>query len=93
LLRGEEPVPLTPNALETLLILVRNSERVVLKDDLMKSLWPDSFVEEANLSQNIFLCERRWERRPRMHATSPRFPAEVTGLPKKCSRSRLERRN
>ena len=58
LLRGEEPVPLTPKAFETLLILVRSSERVVLKDDLMKSLWPDSFVEESNLSQNIFILRK-----------------------------------
>lgn len=58
LLRGDEPVPLTPKAFETLLILVRSSERVVLKDDLMKSLWPDSFVEEANLSQNIFILRK-----------------------------------
>jgi len=58
LLRGEEPVPLTPKAFETLLILVRSSERVVLKDDMMKKLWPDSFVEEANLSQNIFILRK-----------------------------------
>jgi DNA-binding winged helix-turn-helix (wHTH) protein/TolB-like protein len=58
LLRGEEPVPLTPKAFETLMILVRSSERVVPKDDLMKSLWPDSFVEEANLSQNIFILRK-----------------------------------
>ena len=58
LLRAQEPVPLTPKAFETLLILVRSSERVVLKDDLMKSLWPDSFVEEANLSQNIFILRK-----------------------------------
>jgi DNA-binding winged helix-turn-helix (wHTH) protein/tetratricopeptide (TPR) repeat protein len=58
LLRGDEPVPLTPKAFETLLILVRSSERVVLKEDLMKTLWPDSFVEEANLSQNIFILRK-----------------------------------
>jgi tetratricopeptide (TPR) repeat protein len=39
-------------------ILVDHSERVVLKDDLMKSLWPDTFVEEANLSQNIFVLRK-----------------------------------
>jgi TolB-like protein/DNA-binding winged helix-turn-helix (wHTH) protein/Tfp pilus assembly protein PilF len=58
LFRGQEPVPLPPKAFETLLILVERSERVVLKDDLMKSLWPDTFVEEANLSQNIFLLRK-----------------------------------
>ena len=58
LFRGQEPVPLPSKAFETLLILVDRSERVVLKDDLMKSLWPDTFVEEANLSQNIFLLRK-----------------------------------
>ena len=58
LLRGDDPVPLTPKAFETLLILIRSSESVVLKDDLMKSLWPDSFVEESNLTQNIFVLRK-----------------------------------
>jgi len=34
-------------------LLVENSGRLLLKDELMKSLWPDSFVEEVNLSQNV----------------------------------------
>jgi len=58
LFRGQEPIPLPPKAFETLLILVNRCERVVLKDDLMKSLWPDTFVEEANLSQNIFVLRK-----------------------------------
>jgi DNA-binding winged helix-turn-helix (wHTH) protein len=40
---------------ETLLVLVQHSEEVVSKDDLLKTVWPDSFVEESNLSQSIFL--------------------------------------
>ncbi len=51
-------IPLTPKAFEILMILVQHSERVVLKDDLMKLLWPDSFVEEANLTQNIFILRK-----------------------------------
>lgn len=58
LLRGEEPVALPPKAFDTPLILVNQSERVVLKDDLIKTLWPASFVEEANLSQNIFVLRK-----------------------------------
>lgn len=54
LTRDGKPIPLSPKAFETLLVLVHHSERVVLKDDLMKSLWPDTFVEESNLSQHIF---------------------------------------
>jgi TolB-like protein len=51
-------VPLTPKAFETLLVLVRNSGHVVEKDDLMKQVWPDTFVEEANLTQNVFALRR-----------------------------------
>jgi len=58
LLRGQDTIPLTPKAFETLLILIRSSQRVVLKDDLMKALWPDSFVEESNLTQNIFVLRK-----------------------------------
>ena len=43
----------TSKALETLLVLVRNRDRVLTKDELMKALWPDSFVEEVNLAQNV----------------------------------------
>lgn len=58
LLRDNQPVPLQLKAFETLLVLVRNSEQVVLKDHLMKSVWPDTFVEESNLAQNIFVLRK-----------------------------------
>jgi DNA-binding winged helix-turn-helix (wHTH) protein/tetratricopeptide (TPR) repeat protein len=58
LLKDQQPIPLPPKVFETLLILVQHSERVVLKDDLMKTLWPDTFVEEANLSQNVFVLRK-----------------------------------
>lgn len=53
LLREGEQVPLTPRAFETLLVLVRNRDRVVEKQELLDTLWPDSEVEENNLSQSI----------------------------------------
>jgi Tol biopolymer transport system component/DNA-binding winged helix-turn-helix (wHTH) protein len=53
LLRQGIPVPVTPKVLHTLLILVENAGRIVKKEELMNQLWPDSFVEEANLSFNI----------------------------------------
>lgn len=53
LLRDGTALPLTPKLFETLLLLVENSGHLLLKDEMMKKLWPDSFVEEVNLSQNI----------------------------------------
>ena len=54
LLRRGKPVSLTPKSFAVLLVLVQKSGRVVEKDELVKSVWPDSYVEEANVAQNIF---------------------------------------
>ena len=56
--RGDDLVPVTPKAFETLLVLVRRSRDVVSKEELLKEVWPNSFVEESNLSQNIFLLRK-----------------------------------
>jgi DNA-binding winged helix-turn-helix (wHTH) protein/tetratricopeptide (TPR) repeat protein/TolB-like protein len=58
LLRDGIPVPLTPKAFETLLILLRNSGKLVRKDALMAALWPETFVEEGNLTQNVFTLRK-----------------------------------
>ena len=58
LLRDGEALALTPKAFETLLVLIQNNGHLMLKDELMKALWPDSFVEEVNLSQNISVLRR-----------------------------------
>jgi len=56
--RGEEPVALTPKAFEVLLLLIEHSGQVVSKDELMKTVWPDSFVEESNLTQTVFMLRK-----------------------------------
>jgi eukaryotic-like serine/threonine-protein kinase len=53
LLRHGQLIAVTPKAFETLLVLVRRGREVVSKEELLKEIWPDSFVEEANLSQHI----------------------------------------
>jgi DNA-binding winged helix-turn-helix (wHTH) protein/TolB-like protein/Tfp pilus assembly protein PilF len=58
LLRENELVSLTPKVFDILLTLVQNSGQVVSKDDLMKRVWPDTFVEEGNLTQNISLLRK-----------------------------------
>ena len=58
LVRGGEPVSVTPKGLDTLILLVQNRGRVLEKDELMQALWPQSFVEESNLSQLIFLLRK-----------------------------------
>ncbi|PYT03428.1 MAG: hypothetical protein DMF60_18425, partial [Acidobacteria bacterium] len=58
LLRDQEIVPLTPKVFDMLLTLVERSGEVVSKDFLMKKVWPDTFVEEGNLTQNISLVRK-----------------------------------
>ena len=53
LLRDGQLIAVTPKAFETLLVLVRRGREVVSKEELLKEIWPDSFVEEANLTQHI----------------------------------------
>ncbi len=58
LLRNGEPITLPPKAFETLLVLVQNPGRLITKRDLMTQLWPNTYVEEANLANNISLLRK-----------------------------------
>jgi DNA-binding winged helix-turn-helix (wHTH) protein/TolB-like protein/Flp pilus assembly protein TadD len=58
LLRHQDVVPLSPKVFETLLVLVEHCGHVLKKDELMQALWPDSFVEESSLMQNISLLRK-----------------------------------
>src|SRR5436853_4995526 len=51
-------LPLAPKVFNTLSVLVQNNGHILSKDELMKAVWPDSFVEEANLSQSIFTLRK-----------------------------------
>ncbi len=89
LLRNGEPVPLTPKVFDTLQVLVENHGRLVLKEDLLKTLWPDTFVAEANLTQAVFTLRKALgESGTEQHylATVPRrgyrFTADVRQAPR-----------
>ena len=96
LLRANEIVALTPRAFDTLHLLVRNSGRVLEKDELIRVLWPDTFVEEGSLSNHIFLLRRALGEGSALIETVPRrgyrfvgavrqFPgATTTTLPEKA---------
>src|SRR5262249_39848625 len=53
LFRNGSPLPLAPKVFDTLLILVEKGGRIVEKEALMNRVWPDTFVEETNLTFNI----------------------------------------
>lgn len=56
--RGAEAVPLTRKAFDVLLLLVQNAGSIVTKEELMKEVWPDSFVEDSNLTQTVFMIRK-----------------------------------
>jgi pimeloyl-ACP methyl ester carboxylesterase/DNA-binding winged helix-turn-helix (wHTH) protein/class 3 adenylate cyclase len=64
LLRDGEAIQLTPKAFDTLIVLLDNSGRVLEKEELMRMIWPDTFVEEANLAVNISLLRKALGERP-----------------------------
>lgn len=58
LFKENREVPLTPKVFDTLLVLIENSSHVLTKKELMQQVWPDSFVEENNLAQNISILRK-----------------------------------
>src|SRR5687767_3474154 len=58
LYRAQKRIALPPKAFDALLLLVRNAERLVRKEELMRALWPETFVEEANLTNTIVMLRK-----------------------------------
>lgn len=84
LLRGDEVLAITVKAFDTLAVLVERAGEVVDKEELMRRVWTDAIVEEANLSQQIFLLRKTLGEGPKDHRyiqTVPRrgyrFVAEI----------------
>jgi DNA-binding winged helix-turn-helix (wHTH) protein len=79
-----KPVHLTLKAFAVLHVLIERAGRVVEKDELMQRVWPDAFVEDANLTQSIALSRRALcethnchEYIETVHRRGYRFVAEV----------------
>lgn len=60
-------VPLAPKAFDILLLLVERSGHLVEKAEIMDAVWPDTFVEEANLTQNVFTLRKVLGKRDTEH--------------------------
>src|ERR1041384_3266658 len=58
LLRGNQPLTLAPKAFDMLLVLIRNRSRVLSKEELLSTIWPDTFVEEGNLKFNVSVIRK-----------------------------------
>jgi TolB-like protein/DNA-binding winged helix-turn-helix (wHTH) protein/Tfp pilus assembly protein PilF len=69
-------VPLTPKVYEVLQLLVQNSGHMLGKEELLKAVWPDSFVEEGNLARNISTLRAAL-------GESPEAPQYIETIPKR----------
>lgn len=82
LLRNGQPVSLLPKTFEVLSCLVSHPGRVLAKEEILKAVWPESFVEENNLTQHISLLRKALTDRAGYIVTIPgrgyQFTAEVT---------------
>lgn len=58
LTKARRPVPLGPKVVETLLALVERCGETLSKEQLLDRIWPEGFVEEANLTQNIYVLRK-----------------------------------
>jgi len=96
LLRDGEAVPLTPKAFDLLLALVERHGRLLEKDELLKLVWPDTFVEEANLASNISQLRKalgEGENGQRFIETAPKRGYRFIATVKKIEDKRAEPTN
>src|SRR5271165_4777992 len=58
LTRGESPIALTPKALELLALFLERPRELLTKEMILEALWPGEFVQEGNLSQQVYLLRK-----------------------------------
>src|SRR5262252_2876403 len=58
---GDQPVPLPPKVADVLFLLVQNAEQVIEKEDLLKQVWPDAYVEEGSLTRAVSILRKALE--------------------------------
>ena len=56
--RGGVPITIAPKAFDLLLLLARNQHRVISKTEVMETLWPNTFVDEGNLTQHVYTLRK-----------------------------------
>ena len=86
--RAGDPITIPPKTFDLLVLLARNQHRVVSKAELMETLWPNTFVEEGNLTQHIYTLRKALGDRPDGHPISKPFPAAATGWPRRFAMCR-----
>lgn len=81
---GQAPIALGPKVVETLLALIEHPGQVLSKTELLERVWPEGFVEEANLAQNVYVIRKAlrlhwdWDAIETVPRRGYRFTAPVT---------------
>lgn len=78
--RGDKLVSISPKALETLILLIERRGEIVSREDLLETVWKDTFVEEGNINYTISLLRKTLENKELIQTVSRRgyrFVAEV----------------
>ena len=70
------PVPLTPKNLDLLLTLLQRRGQVLTKEELLRRIWPNTMVEESNLTQNIFILRKALGETPNDHSYIVTVPGQ-----------------
>jgi DNA-binding winged helix-turn-helix (wHTH) protein len=58
LFRGSTPVQIPPKAIDTLLVLIENAGAVIDKEEILKHVWKDAFVEEGSLTRTVSILRK-----------------------------------
>ena len=72
LIAAGEVIPLAPKVFDTLFSIVKRQGSIISKDELMEEVWADSFVEEGNLTQNIYTLRQTLGKKNKFIETVPR---------------------
>src|SRR5262245_51022039 len=87
LIKAGQTIPITPTVFRILLVLLEHAGQMVTKEDLMKSVWPDCFVEAGNLNRNVSTLRKALDEKPSDHRyietipkTGYRFVAPVRSM-------------
>jgi len=78
--RSGEIVPLAPKVFDLLVVLIEQSGKTLEKDELMQRVWPDTNVEENNLTQNIYTLRKILDEK----RGNSRYIATVSGIGYRC---------
>jgi predicted ATPase/DNA-binding winged helix-turn-helix (wHTH) protein len=87
LVKAGQTIPITPTVFRILLVLLERPGEMVTKEDMMKSVWPDCFVEPGNLNRNVSTLRKALDEKPSDHRyietipkTGYRFVAPVRSM-------------